>query len=431
VTGDSEGIAPAAVSSTGLAVIAREWTRLGCIGFGGPPAHIALLHELCVERRGWLTDEEFEDAIATTNLLPGPGSTQLAIFCAWRLRGARGALVGGAGFVLPGLVATVALAMLFLAGAPPEWVAGAGAGAGAAVAAVALQAGVSLLLPGWRRVCVPATASAGTAAATPAVGTAPAGITSTTAGARGRRARWCAYVLAGLLGAAAAGPWLVVLLLTCGVVELACCRVSGARLRGATMSVHAWPLAPAVVAAVASAGGLGALAWTAFKVGALSYGGGFVIIPLMQADAVGAYGWMTDAEFLNAVAIGQVTPGPVVHTVAVVGYAAAGIGGAMLAAAVAFAPSFSFILLGGERFDRLRENAAVRAFLDGAGPAAVGAIVGSAIPLALALTEAWQFAVLTSAAVALLALRRGVVITLLGAGAAGALVALAGGSLPG
>src|SRR5204863_5649791 len=116
------------------------------------------------------------------------------------------------------------------------------------------------------------------------------------------------------------------------------------------------------------------LAWTAFKVGALSYGGGFVIIPLMHADAVDVYGWMTDAQFLNAVALGQVTPGPVVHTVAVVGYAAAGLPGGLLAALVAFSPSFAFVLLGASHFDRLRENKTAKAFLGGAGPAASGAI---------------------------------------------------------
>ena len=168
----------------------------------------------------------------------------------------------------------------------------------------------------------------------------------------------------------------------------------------------------------------------AFKVGALSYGGGFVIIPLMQADAVGHYHWMTSSQFLNAVALGQVTPGPVVHTVAVVGYAAAGVGGALLAAVVAFAPSFSFVLIGADRFDRLRQNARVRAFLDGAGPAAIGAILGSAIPLARALSEPWQLAVLAAAAVALLVLRRGVVVTLVVAGVVGAVVGIAGGPLP-
>ena len=109
---------------------------------------------------------------------------------------------------------------------------------------------------------------------------------------------------------------------------------------------------------------------------ALSYGGGFVIIPLMQADAVERYGWMTDTEFLNAVALGQVTPGPVTHTVAAVGYAAAGVPGAVVAAFVAFAPSFAFVLVGARNFDRFLANADVRRFFDGAGPAAIGAILG-------------------------------------------------------
>ena len=144
----------------------------------------------------------------------------------------------------------------------------------------------------------------------------------------------------------------MLVLLACGALEV----VAPAR-RGASRRCTRWPL----LAPRPSTGGLLALAWVAFKVGALSYGGGFVIIPLMQHDAVDTYRWMTDGQFLNAVALGQVTPGPVVHTVAVVGYAAAGLGGGLLAAAVAFAPSFSFILLGAERFDRLRANAGVRA----------------------------------------------------------------------
>jgi Chromate transporter len=126
-----------------------------------------------------------------------------------------------------------------------------------------------------------------------------------------------------------------------------------------------------------AAGGVGALVWVAFKVGALSYGGGFVIIPLMQRDAVHTYQWMTAAQFLSAVALGQVTPGPVVQTVAVVGYAAAGIAEGLLAAAVAFAPSLGFVLGGGPYFERLRHSPTVQAFLTGAGPAAIGAIAGA------------------------------------------------------
>lgn len=186
---------------------------------------------------------------------------------------------------------------------------------------------------------------------------------------------------------------------------------------------------PFVAMVAGAGGGLLALAWVAFKVGALSFGGGFVIIPLMQADAVSHYHWMTGGQFLNAVALGQITPGPVVQTVAVVGYAAAGVGGALLAALVVFSPSFAFIVLGGRRFALIRHDDRARGFLDGAGPAAIGAILGSAIPLARALHQDWQYGVLTAAAISLLLLRRGVVLTLLLVGAAGTIVALTGGPL--
>ena len=115
--------------SVPLSTIAREWSRIGIIGFGGPPAHIAILRKLCVEDRGWLSAHEFEDGISATNLLPGPASTQLAILCAWRLRGRPGALIGGICFIVPGLVIILALSALFLAAHPPQWVLGAAAGA--------------------------------------------------------------------------------------------------------------------------------------------------------------------------------------------------------------------------------------------------------------------------------------------------------------
>jgi chromate transporter len=361
-----------------LTTIAREWGRIGCVGFGGPPAHIALLRQLCVERRGWIPDRDFEDAIAAVNLLPGPASTQLSVYCAYRVGGRLGALIGGLAFILPGLVVILALSAAFLADDPPRWLTGAGAGAGAAVAAVAVKAGLDLIRPVWTR-----------------------------ARAERRRAPVITYILLGAVAAATVGPWLVVVLLACGLASLA--------LRTGAV--------PAVLAAAAgSTGGIAALCWTALKVGALSYGGGFVIIPLMQADAVDTHHWMTDTQFLNAVALGQVTPGPVVHTVAVVGYAVAGVGGALLAALIAFSPSFLFVLGGADRFHALLANVHVRAFIDGAAPAALGAILGSAIPLAAALTDAWQAAVLAAAAVALLVLRVGVVPTLLAAGVVGAIV---------
>jgi chromate transporter len=376
-----------------LTRIAREWTRIGITGFGGPPAHIELLRRLIVERERWMEPRELEDAIAACNLLPGPASTQLAILCARRLAGPLGAVVGGLGFIAPAVVLMLALSELFLSHAPPDWVRGAGAGAGSAVAAVAVAAGLGLARPSWRRV-----------AASPA-----------------RRVRWVVYALLGGAGAALIGPWLVLVLVGCGLAEVA--------LRGWRPQLSSGP--PVLPLAAASVGGLGALAWVALKVGGLSFGGGFVIVPLMQHDTVHTYHWMTATGFLNAVALGQVTPGPVVATVAAVGYAAHGLGGGVLAAAIAFAPSFLFVLAGGGYFEDLRHNHRAQAFLDGAGPAAIGAILGAAIPLTGALAETWQFVALAAAAVALILARRGVVSTLIAAGVAGAIVALAGGPLPG
>jgi chromate transporter len=284
-------------------------------------------------------------------------------------------------------------------------------------------------------------------------------------------------VLAGAAAAATIGPWLVLVLLGSGVTELAVgarggrpaaaadgtgvaaseaaaagdapgrttpggttpggttpggTTPGGTTAGGKVPGVAALPalgVVRAAAAAVAGGGVLASVAWVAFKVGALSFGGGFVIIPLMRADAVGR-GWMTSGQFLNAVALGQITPGPVVLTVSAVGYAAAGLGGGLVAALVAFSPSFAFILGGARYFSVLRTSRNAQLFLDGAGPAAIGAILGSAVLLAGALSQPWQYAVLAGAAVLLLGLRRGVVFTLLAAAATGLLVVLAGGALP-
>src|ERR1700729_1010702 len=115
-----------------LGTVAREGTRIGLTGFGGPPAHIALLRKLAVDREGWMDHDEFEDANAACSLLPGPSSTQLAIFCAYRVAGWPGAIVGGLGFIVPAVGMVLALSVVFLSGAPPDWIRGAGAGAGGA-----------------------------------------------------------------------------------------------------------------------------------------------------------------------------------------------------------------------------------------------------------------------------------------------------------
>ena len=379
-----------------LRTIVKEWGRIGCIGFGGPPTHIALLRRLCVEERQWMPAVEFEDSIAAVNVLPGPASTQLAILCAWRLRGVPGAVCGGLSFIVPGLALILVLGAIVLARHPPSWVVGAAAGAGAAVPAVALKAAADLLPTSWTR--------AGKE--------------------RARQGRWVAYILLGGVATATVGPYLVVVLVLCGLVEV---------LIHSRRSLSDGSPAAAILLATAGhavvVGGLGALAWVAFKVGALSYGGGFVIVPLMQHDAVTTYHWMTGGQFLSAVALGQVTPGPVVQTVAVVGYAAGGVGAGLLAALVAFAPSFFFVLVGAPRFGQVRANPSVQAFFSGAGPAAIGAIAGSAVSLGLALQHLWQIPVLGGALLWLFAFRRGVVSALVLAGVIGVVLSLAGVSV--
>ena len=372
----------------GIGTVAREWGRLGVVGFGGPPAHIVLLRQLCVERREWISAPEFEDAVAVCNLLPGPASTQLAIYCASRVAGWPGAIVGGAGVHPAGPGGHPWPRGALPLGLRARVGARAGAGGGAAVAAVAVRAGVDLHAPVMAR--------RGGAAA--AVGRLP---------------------LRGYPGRGLAGPWLVVVLLGCGIVELAVRR--GRDISGAL----------AMLAATPSAGGWRALAWTAFKVGGLSYGGGFVIIPLMQADAVSRYHWMT---------VGPVPRGRRA------GADHSGAGGADRGRRrVCGVRRSRRARRRGDRVQpvvhpRAARPAAVRpdphrlrarAFLEGAGPAAIGAILGAAVPLAGALTEPWQYGVLAAAAVALLVLRRSVMLVLLAAAAIGLVLMWAGATIPG
>ncbi len=342
-----------------------------------------------------MSPREFEEAVAATNLLPGPASTQLAIYCAWRLRGAKGALLGGLCFIVPGLALILALSAAVLAHHPERWILGAARGSGAVVPAVALMAAWRLVPPSRARL----------------------------EPERDARLRWFAYVAIGVATAAFAGEFLVFALLGCGLIEWSIRRPDRAASHGLLVASSVRALG---VAGTGAIGGFAGLAWVAFKVGALSYGGGFVIIPLMQHDVVTTYHWMTAAQFLSAVALGQVTPGPVVQTVAVVGYAAGGVGGGLFAAAIAFTPSFLFVLGGGRYFGRLRANLAVQSFFTGAGAAVIGGIAGSAITLGFSLQFYWQAAILAGGLVWLFVVRRGVVSALLIAGLVGMLLALCG-----
>lgn len=383
--------APSPSSRVGLGEVLVQWGRIGCIGFGGPPTHIALLRDLCVRQKCWIDDEHFEDAVTACNLLPGPASTQLSILCAWNVAGVPGAIVGGLAFILPGLIMIMGLSAIFLTTSPPEWILAAGAGAGAAVVAVAVRAGSSLVPASWSRA--------------------------------NSRWRWVLYVSLGAVAVATLGQWLVLVLLGCGAFEFGLEHFN----RDSCPRVLA---APAVFTTSIVSGGISGLVWVAIKVGLLSYGGGFVIIPMMQQDAVHRFQWMTESQFLNAVALGQITPGPVVLTIAVVGFAAFGVKGGIIGAVAAFGPSFVLVLVGARHFHGLRRSRSARAFLNGAAPAAIGAILGVSIPLVTSLGEPWQYAVVAGAAILLLKLQRGVVEVLLLAAIIGVVSVTLGAPLP-
>jgi chromate transporter len=235
------------------------------------------------------------------------------------------------------------------------------------VPAVALNAAIGLIPASWRR----------------------------TGDARALKVRWLCYFVAGGASAATIGPYLVLVLLGCGLIEIA---VQGGFTNSSAKSASFCSR----LTATPVIGGLAALCWVAFKVGALSYGGGFVIIPLMQHDAVVTYHWMTGAQFLNAVALGQITPGPSSRrwrssaTPPVVSAAACWPPSSPSPRrSVSSSPVRS-------HFDRLRADARIQAFLTGAGAAVIGAIAGSAIPLGRELAHLWQLGVLGSAAIWLL-----------------------------
>ncbi|MDA8196001.1 MAG: chromate efflux transporter [Actinomycetota bacterium] len=353
--------------------IALQWGKIGIVGFGGPPAHIRLFRRLCVEEKKYVDDNFFEDAMATCNLLPGPASTQLAIFLAFKLRGYLGAIVGAVSFISPGLFLIILLAEIFLSKGAPNLVVVASEGAASSVGAIAISASKDLIPASWGR--------------------------------KNSRFRWITYVILGFLATLFFGQYLVFVLIGCGLFELLTSRPSIS---------HKSLLIFAVAAPVAfKVNTFLAIIWIAIKVGALSYGGGFVIIPLMRADAVNTYHLMTNNQFLDAVVLGQITPGPVVQTVAVVGFSARGVLGALIAAIVAFSPSLLFVMVGGRYFERIRNNINAKNFLNGAGPAAIGAIAGASVPLALALNRPFEFALLGVSLVLLIILKRSVTITLI------------------
>ena len=322
-----------------LRALALLFLRLGVTAFGGPAAHIALMEDEVVRRRAWLTRDEFLDLLGATNLIPGPNSTEMAIHIGRRRAGFPGLVVAGASFILPAAVLTAGFAWAYVRfGRLPE---------------------VSAVLYGVKPVIIAVIAQALFGLARSAV-----------------RTRRLAVLAALAVAAILLGVNELLVLFAAGVLAALFrpARPAGPR-REAAKEEDSKPPRPgtmlsAVVpvaggAAVSAAFGLTKLFLFFAKVGAVLFGSGYVLLAFIRADLVERWHWLTEAQLLDAVAVGQVTPGPVFTTATFIGYVLGRIPGAVVATAGIFLPAFFFVAVSGPLLPRIRRSAVAGAFLDG------------------------------------------------------------------
>lgn len=334
--------APASGSSGGaLAEVGRVALKLGFTAFGGPAAHIAMLREEAVVRRRWLSDADFLDLIGATNLIPGPNSTEMVMHIGHLRAGWRGLIVAGTLFILPAAAIVLVLAWAYIQyGSTP--------------------AGESLLY-GIKPVIIAVIAQAVWGLARSAI----KGVFLLAVGV----AAAALYLLGFNELAVLFGGALVVL-----AVRLGARLLPGKDVLGGAAPLGALPLAglPLLVQAVAVPVSLMTLFLTFLKIGAVLYGSGYVLLAFLRNDFVERLGWLTDQQLLDAVAVGQFTPGPVFTTATFVGYVVAGMPGAVLATVGIFLPSFCFVALLRPLVPRLRRSPWTAALLDGVNVAALG-----------------------------------------------------------
>jgi chromate transporter len=323
-----------------LREIAALFLKLGTIGFGGPAAHIALMRDEVVSRRGWVSDERFLDLLGAANLIPGPNSTELAIHLGYIRGGWRGLLVAGSLFILPAMLIVMSFAWAYVEyGTTPgmTWLL---YGVKPVIIAVVLQA-----LWGLSRSAVKGALHAAVATAVVAL-----------------------YLLGFNEIAILFGGGLLVMLIR-----------NGRRIRFERVpAVLLAPLASAITPALAGANNektsfsLLTLFLTFLKIGAVLYGSGYVLLAFLRNDFVVRLGWLTNQQLLDAVAVGQVTPGPVFTTATFIGYVLDGVPGAIVATVAIFLPSFCFVAASAPLVPRLRRSPWMASFLDGVNVAALG-----------------------------------------------------------
>lgn len=353
-----------------LAEVARLFLRLGFVAFGGPAAHIAMFRDEVVVRRQWITDEHFLDLLGATNLIPGPNSTEMALHIGYVRAGKRGLITAGLCFILPAMLIVLALAAAYVEyGTTPaaEWLL---YGIKPVIIAVIVQAIWKLLK---------------TAVKGPTLG---------------------------LIGAVTfvlylAGVYELLLLFGSGLLFMLI--KNAARLRRASgitaarglgwLGLPGALLTPTAAAAPAS---LSVLFLTFLKIGAIWYGSGYVLLAFLRTDFVERLGWITNQQLLDAVAVGQFTPGPLLTTATFIGYIVKGFPGALLATLGIILPSFIFVWATNPFIPRLRRSPWLSALLDGVNVAALGLMAAVTLELGISAVQDAFTLVLAASAAALL-----------------------------
>jgi chromate transporter len=324
--------------------LVRYFLGLGATGFGGPIALVGFMQRDLVEERAWFSAEEYRQGLALAQLAPGPLAAQLAMYLGWARGGATGAALVGLAFVLPSFVMVLALAIAYLRFGGLAWMQGAFYGIGAAVIAIVARSAFKLTRLTLGRDALLWGLFAGAAL-----------VTAWTES----EVVWV-FVGAGAFTVLARSPWL--------------------RSRSLGLAVLPAGLL-AGLSGPASGETLWRIAWYFSEAGAFVFGSGLAIVPFLHAGVVREFGWLNERQFLDAVAVAMITPGPVVITVGFIGYLVAGPAGALVAALATFLPCYLFTVVPAPHFNRLSRNQTIRAFVDGVTAAATGAIAGAALVL--------------------------------------------------
>jgi chromate transporter len=321
--------------------------RLGTFGFGGPIALAGYMQRDLVEVRGWVSRADYLEGLAFSQLSPGPLAAQLAMYIGWLRAGSIGATLVGAAFILPSFLMAVVVAALYVHFGSLSWIQGMFYGIGAAVIAIIVRSAIKLV-----RTTV-----------------------------RNDLLLWLIFAVLAIATAWTQSEiiWLFIL---CGVVAMFIkAPPLLSRNRTGLFLVSVNPLLVGIHG-IATAATVGALFLFFLKAGAFVFGSGLAIVPFLYGGVVAKFHWLTERQFVDAVAVAMITPGPVVITAAFIGYLVAGVLGAVLSAFAVFAPPYLIILFGAPYYRRFAQNRQVKAFVEGVTAAAVGAIAGAAYILA-------------------------------------------------